>query len=179
MRKWRIKKVSKWLVGNRILDCGCGDGSLLDVISEDTYYVGIDVNEERIEKDKKRGRRNARFLLGDVEQDELKVGKFDVVVACALIEHLKNPKKFLLKISKLLSKNGRILITTPTVEADRILNLGSNIGIFDKEAYKEHRGYWGINEFKEVAKELNLTIYHYEKFQFGLNQLIVLSKGRK
>jgi 2-polyprenyl-3-methyl-5-hydroxy-6-metoxy-1,4-benzoquinol methylase len=175
LEKWRTGRIVRWLNGERILDCGCGSGSLLDAIGKDKFYVGIDIRKECIKRVK--GRKNARFLLMDVERDDLRIGKFDTAVACALIEHLKSPDRFLSKISKLLTKNGRILITTPTPEAERILDFGSIIGIFDRDAYKDHKGYWDYEEFKKAADRLGLRIEYYEKFQFGLNQFVVLSRS--
>lgn len=174
LREWRIRKVLGWLRGESILDCGCGSGSLLDAIGKEKHYVGIDVNKECING--RHVRKGAKFLLMDVERDELRIGKFDSVVACALIEHLTNPSEFISKISRLLNKNGRILITTPTSKADIILNLGSYIGIFDRGAYEEHKVYWDYEDFRRVAQELGLRIEHYERFQLGLNQLVVLSR---
>ena len=178
LKNWRIKKVSKWISGKRILDCGCGDGVLLDVIGEDTDYTGIDINREHIDNAKSR-RLNAKFLMLDVEGDLKVHGKFDVIVMCALIEHLKNPERFLSIISRLLAKNGRIVITTPTPKANKILNLGSAVGIFDMEAFKEHKSYFTYDDFGRIAKNLGLKIEHYEKFQLGLNQLVVLCKAKQ
>jgi|SRR5271157_2031813 len=174
LREWRVRKVLGWIRGDSILDCGCGSGSLLDAIGKEKKYTGVDVDKRCING--RRARKGARFLLMDVERDELRIGRFDTIVACALMEHLANPREFISKISGLLNKNGRILITTPTSNADIILNLGSSIGIFDRGAYEEHKAYWGYEDFRKAARELGLRIEHYEKFQLGLNQLVVLSK---
>ncbi|MCX6776184.1 MAG: class I SAM-dependent methyltransferase [Candidatus Micrarchaeota archaeon] len=176
LRKWRIRKASRWVQGKRILDCGCGDGSLLGIIGENVDYLGVDINEKVINEAKGRYR-GANFILLNVEKGDLgRYGKFDSVVACALLEHLNNPKKFISKIVKLLSRDGRIIITTPAPISHNILGYGSTIGIFEREAFEEHKHYLIYDDFRRMAKELKLTIKHYERFQFGLNQLVVLSK---
>jgi SAM-dependent methyltransferase len=172
LKKWRIKKVSKWIAGKRILDCGCDDGSLLNVIDETAEYVGVDIKEVRSKITRKK---NVKFLVLDFEKDELRVKKFDSIVVCALIEHLKDPKKFLSNITNLLARDGRIIITTPVPEASKILDFGSAAGIFDRAAFEDHKNYMTYEDFEAAAKELGLRMEHYERFELGLNQLIVLS----
>lgn len=43
--------------------------------------------------------------------------KFDLVVAIEIIEHLENPFRFVRECSKILKKDGLIVLTTPNVES--------------------------------------------------------------
>ncbi len=43
--------------------------------------------------------------------------KFDLAVAIEIIEHLENPFRFVRECSKILNKNGLLLLTTPNVES--------------------------------------------------------------
>jgi 2-polyprenyl-3-methyl-5-hydroxy-6-metoxy-1,4-benzoquinol methylase len=56
-------------------------------------------------------------LIGDVEAMELPfpAGSFDVVLAGDVIEHLRDPGRFLTRIRPLIRPGGRLVLTTPNV----------------------------------------------------------------
>ena len=35
-------QAAQWLEGKRVLDCGCGRGKLIDLLSPDVCYTGVD-----------------------------------------------------------------------------------------------------------------------------------------
>ena len=65
------------------------------------------------------------MLVGDVEKLDLPFvpGSFDVVLCGDLIEHLREPERFLARMLPLLRPDGRIVLTTPNV-ANWTLRLG-------------------------------------------------------
>jgi len=72
----------------RVLDAGCGTGSLLEYLPRDIGYVGFDFNPAYIEAAMRRYGSRGRFIcarVGDALPDE---GTFDRVVALALLHHL-------------------------------------------------------------------------------------------
>ncbi len=103
-----------------VLDAGCGSGNtLLEFATEVRYIVGIDSNEESI-----------RFLERKIEDsqiqnalakrlDLLKIGslnlRFSKVIMSEVIEHLTEEYsvKTLTEIGKVITRDGRVLITTP------------------------------------------------------------------
>jgi len=55
-----------------------------------------------------------RCLPGDLFQlDPAKIGQFDLVIACEIVEHVAHTVKFLSQLKRLTAPQGRILITTP------------------------------------------------------------------
>jgi len=78
--------------GARILDVGCGTGSLLDFVSHDVDYVGFDENPAYIESALRRYGMRGRFRcarVGEVLEDD---GEFDLVVAMAVLHHLDDDR---------------------------------------------------------------------------------------
>ncbi len=75
--------------GARILDAGCGAGSLLDSLPPDVEYVGFDVNAAYIESARCRYGDRGQFCCAGIE-DAVSgdAGEFDVVVAVAFLHHL-------------------------------------------------------------------------------------------
>jgi len=104
---------------SRVLDLGSGSGRIGGYLKENLgcKVIGAEIN--------KKVAKTAKMYLDDVivgnledkdiQQMILKRGKFDVILASAILEHLKEPEKFLKEIINALSKDAIILITLPNV----------------------------------------------------------------
>ncbi|MBD2666124.1 class I SAM-dependent methyltransferase [Richelia sinica FACHB-800] len=99
----------------RILDIGCGNGSLTNVIPQNGYEViGLEESESGV-KFANQSFPNCSFIQGsiyNIPYPELG-NKFDVVIACEVIEHLYYPKELVRNVKKCLKPNGVLIITTP------------------------------------------------------------------
>jgi 2-polyprenyl-3-methyl-5-hydroxy-6-metoxy-1,4-benzoquinol methylase len=99
----------------RALDIGCSSGYLARrLVERGATVVGIDVDEEAVQEARKICE---QVLIGDVETMELPLpeGSFDLVLAGDVIEHLRDPERFLARIRPLLRPGGRLVLTTPNV----------------------------------------------------------------
>lgn len=102
----RLKKSIKLAdvrLGEKVLDLGCGDMSLKQMLSPDVNYVGIDKNGGAIEYD-----------LEDGLPKAIKNQKFDIIFMNEFIEHIENFKSILLECKQILTEKGRIIISTPS-----------------------------------------------------------------
>jgi 2-polyprenyl-3-methyl-5-hydroxy-6-metoxy-1,4-benzoquinol methylase len=109
-----IKKL-KELGGEKILDLGCGNGFLCQIISTHGFNVtGCDVDENGIEIAKK-AHKDITFKLLSVYDDPalLMDGNFDVVISTEVIEHLLLPRHLPRFAKAVLKKNGYLIISTP------------------------------------------------------------------
>ena len=174
LEKWRMYKVSRHIRGGHILDCGCGSGKFLEY-NQDFDYTGVDINRDviRYAQKKHADRKNTRILTIPefIESDK----KYDSIIMIAVLEHLDHPVDMIQKLKETLKKGGRIVITTPTPQTNRILKMGSKMGLFIKEAFEEHKSLLERSAFVEIAKETGLHLNTYQRFQCGLNQLVVFS----
>lgn len=97
----------------RILDVGCGNGEFLALARDAGYRgVGVDVSEAAGEICRGRGL-DAR--IGDFRGDGV-IGPgetFDLVTFWDVVEHLPDPRSFLVRAHQLLSPGGHVLIKTP------------------------------------------------------------------
>ncbi len=110
-------KIMKKHNPSTILDLGCGDGSFAVKLAENfdnTKIYGIDVSQEAINYAKDKGI-IASVVNIDYEKLPFKGEFFDFVFAGEIIEHLVNVDHFLEEIFRILSPEGKLLLTTPNL----------------------------------------------------------------
>jgi len=100
-----------------ILDVGCGGGNaLLDFKNhhQNWFFTGIDFSDTAIAC-AANSLPEGKFLQGDanVILKELSKDTYDVVLAHDIIEHVVEPKIFILNLSKILKPGGKIYLTLP------------------------------------------------------------------
>jgi 2-polyprenyl-3-methyl-5-hydroxy-6-metoxy-1,4-benzoquinol methylase len=99
----------------RILDIGCGNGSLSNFLAQQGYeVVGVEESESGV-KLANQSFPSCRFIQGsiyDLPYSELG-DNFDIVIAVEVIEHLFYPKELVRSSKKCLKPNGGLILTTP------------------------------------------------------------------
>jgi len=168
LAKWRIKKIIKLIRGNEILDFGCGMGTLADYVREKNYY-GVDINEDVIQSAKHHYHNKNKIHFYTYQEFEKLDLQYDTIILSAVIEHLSNPQFYLSNFKNLLTTGGRIIITTPTTKAQKILEIGARFNLFSKEAADEHQHLFNRTDFEKFSNEIGLEIEYYGRFEFGLN----------
>jgi 2-polyprenyl-3-methyl-5-hydroxy-6-metoxy-1,4-benzoquinol methylase len=101
--------------GGRVLDAGCSAGYLSErLVERGSTVVGIELDPGAAERARAVCE---QVIVGDVEMIELpfEPGSFDAVVCGDLIEHLRDPGRFLERVRPLLRAGGRLALTTPNV----------------------------------------------------------------
>lgn len=106
--------------GLRLLDCGCGPGSItlgLAALVSPGEVMGLDQQQSQVElarvAAKSEGITNARFDVGSVYELPFPENSFDVVFAHAVFEHLREPAKALSEIGRVLAPGGMIALRSP------------------------------------------------------------------
>ena len=116
----RISKILNFLSKfrfDRILDIGCGDGTLTVLLAKtvdakDVY--GVDISEIGLNEARKKGIRCFKVDT-DIEELPFEEDSFDFVFCGEFIEHVINTDKLLKDIHKVLKPNGKLVITTPNI----------------------------------------------------------------
>jgi len=102
--------------GMRVLDVGCGNGSMVgELISRGCQVVGIDLSEEGIAI-ARRTHPQARFeVLAADDQLMARLGEkpFDRVLSTEVVEHVYDPRGYARGCVSALKPGGRFVCSTP------------------------------------------------------------------
>jgi SAM-dependent methyltransferase len=98
-------------VSNRLLDVGCGAGSLLEAARRAGWDAeGTEVSRPAVEHVRGEG---FKVFHGELAEAAYPAGHFDVVTASEIIEHVPEPLPMLREIARILRPGGLFWATTP------------------------------------------------------------------
>lgn len=154
----------------RLLDIGCGNGSLLAAAKEKGYtnVVGIDISPEQVEIANKLGVLEVKLgNLNDLitQQNE----KFDVISGMDIIEHFSKDEltELVLNLKKILNPGGMVIFRTPNMDApytsvfsygdfthECLLNKSSALQLMKSCGYSSVQVSGGLIRIKNPIKEI-------------------------
>jgi ubiquinone/menaquinone biosynthesis C-methylase UbiE len=104
--------------GDRILDVGCGTGTVLNYVSKKNKITGfgIDVSESMVDmaKGKETG---CEFAVGDAGDLQFEDASMDVITACMAYHHFPDQQKFRKEALRVLKSGGSLYICDPRFPA--------------------------------------------------------------
>ena len=101
--------------GARVLDVGCGTGSLSRIVADVCHadVVGIEADPRRAAR---AGARGLTVRVGYFSHELIReLGSFDVVLFADVLEHLPNPQAMLLLARECLKSRGSVIVSVPNV----------------------------------------------------------------
>ncbi len=173
LQRWRIAKATRFVrSGDRLLDVGCFDRTLLDRVS-DRIAAGTGVDPEAIPYDDGR----LRVLAESFPKPGLfETGSFDCITLLAVLEHVDDPSGLAAECHRLLAPGGRLVVTVPHPFVDRILDVLIRLRILDGMEAEAHHGF-DVARTGPIFREQGFTLMHRAAFQLGLNHLFVWQRG--
>ena len=140
-----LKLLKKYLhkkTGNRILDAGCGTGSLMKKLKIFGNIYGIDISNEALKFARSNGLKQVR--KGSVTNIPFKENQFNAVVSIDVLYHkaVKSDLKALKEFIRVLKPGGVLIIKNP---AHDWLRGSHDLVIHTKRRYSK-------NEFREKLK---------------------------
>jgi SAM-dependent methyltransferase len=157
LKTQRLKKVSTYAHG-RVLDYGCGTGDLLEYCRPASYF-GYDPDRQSVEIAR------VRYPGYEFSSDHSVLQKAG---------HVESPHATLAALKQLLAPQGRFVLTTPHPHWRIAHDFGARLGIFNREASREHKSFLDRPKIFLLGRDLELKVLHFEEFLLGANQLIIL-----
>ncbi len=106
-----------------ILEIGCATGALLSSFNENGWRVlGVEVGSGMAEYARKTFGIDVR--TGFLEEMHFADGRFDVIMALHLVEHLNDPGGFLAELRRIIKPSGSLYLITPNIDSFQALLRG-------------------------------------------------------
>lgn len=143
-----------------ILDVGCGTGYFAHLVSKYKCTIkGIDFSEEAIKIAKTNYKKtNLSFEKIDIQNEDKKLEKFDIITSLGTLEHMDNPLEILSILKKHLEKNGKMIITSPNWINPRGYMLMPLYFLLDAPITLADLHYFTPVDFEYFAKKLNMNL---------------------
>jgi 2-polyprenyl-3-methyl-5-hydroxy-6-metoxy-1,4-benzoquinol methylase len=108
------------LEGRRILEIGCGRGDFTCWLAREfgntAEVCGADFSATAVRKAQafaKSRQLRARWLVTDIQSIAAPSSNFDVVFCCETLEHVRDPRKAVAELVRVLKPGGRLFVSTP------------------------------------------------------------------
>ena len=173
------KLVDEHLCFKRILEIGCGTGYVTQALAEHfpaAAITAVDIAPGMIEHIKSTLQYdNVEFICGDIEEMTLN-GKYDLIISNATFQWFNHLDKTLVKLAKLLDKNGVLCFSTfgqntfielyeAFEKAKELLNIS--------EAVSPGQSFYSLNALQDICKNIvtdnhldNMEIFSTECYEY-------------
>ncbi len=167
--KWLFKKrmyialkFLKIIKTDVLIDIGCGDGSLLQLINKQGIKTramwGIDLNQKVIQLESQI--KNCNFGVQNILKTDFQNRTFDVAICLDVLEHMKDIEGAIIEIKRILKDNSHLIVSSP-VES----TLYKLLRFIIKGSYSQATGP-GAGKHYYNAKQLDKII-----LQMGFNRV--------
>ena len=104
--------------GRRLLEIGCGHGDFLVEAAAQGYVItGLEYSPHACEVTRARVGDAAEIVCGELETWHSGDREFDLVVLSDVIEHVRHPRAFLVRLHQLLARGALVFIATPDLQS--------------------------------------------------------------
>lgn len=140
---------------NNVFEIGSGEGFILQYIHDernDLHLTGSDIDVDFIKQTaNSMNLPNITWCVADAESLPLKPNSIDLILACEVMEHLNEPKKFLSECVRVHAKY--YLFTVPQEPLWRILNMARFKYVLSGGNTPGHVQHWTYKGFLSLVNQ--------------------------
>jgi 2-polyprenyl-3-methyl-5-hydroxy-6-metoxy-1,4-benzoquinol methylase len=158
----------------RVLDVGCGTGSLLRALEAAGGFDvwGLELSEYAASR--ARDTTHARVIVGDVLTAALEGETFDVINATEVIEHLRDPLAFFRRVKSLLRPGGLFIYNTGNIEGAYARALGAQWPYLHPEG---HLFYYSPSTLERYFHRAGLGVLRVADLERKRRRVVVEAEG--
>ena len=117
-----LKQRNAWALSRVVLnkndviaDIGCGSGTLLDQLANNTKHVyAIDISEQMLEEAKNNNNSiNIEYVQSSCEPCPLNNSSIDTIISLGVLDYVRDIESFVIELNKVLKPGGIAVITAP------------------------------------------------------------------
>lgn len=165
---------AKFTLEKPILDIGCGEGMFARLLFKNKIDVGIDPNQEEIKRAEEYGAYDELICCyGDKIPKPDKY--FKTIISNSVLEHIPNLSPVLKEAHRLLSDDGKFVVTIPTNYFEQnslIAKVLQNLHLKSLEfryrkffnSFWSHYHYYSVENWIKFFKENGFSVYHHETY---------------
>lgn len=168
--------IKERMTNRKILDFGCGVGGFLDHAKQSASNVaGVELEKALQDSFLERGLTVFPDLQAALEDG----GRWDIVTAFHVVEHLYDPRTVLKQLSSLLEEGGEMIIEVPSSD-DALLTLYNCTPFQNFTYWSQHLYLFNARTLGDLARQAGLKINWFKYIQrYPLsNHLYWLAEGK-
>ena len=142
-----------------LLEIGCGSGDLLSqAVKRGLKVIGVEYSQHACETARIKLGNNGDIVQGDISLLAGEKERFDYIVFCDVLEHVRDPRAFLKIVYDLLKPDGSILVVAPSIDSWSAKLLNTNW----MEYKLEHLFYFNTKNLRSLLFQEGFTeISHF------------------
>ncbi|MBN2141013.1 MAG: class I SAM-dependent methyltransferase [Desulfovibrionaceae bacterium] len=143
----------------RVIDIGAGTGLFVESAAEAGFQAeGLEINPNLVRRAKNRGTNLFSATLNELGS---RGKRYDLATSWFVLEHVPNPREFLLELSGLVRPGGLVYVSVPNIDALATRLQGPESATF---AGNSHINFFNRESLFRVAKDCGLRPIHAETY---------------
>lgn len=161
----RILKAFEGRISGKVLDVGCGDGTLTRILLKHDPHLkltGMDISETAIRQARDGHDHHLEYSVADVISMPYKSRSFDCIILVEVLEHVFDTMRVLSEMNRILKDDGCLFITT--TDFNGLKKLLISLIWFDRYFYptNPHIRIFTKNTLKDLLHKNGFKITHYQ-----------------
>lgn len=167
-----INQLAKDGVHRKILDLGCGTGSMSACFDDCYEKYGLEIPDSITQSVKDFFDRD-KLHIGFLDKEAFSDGFFDVVFCFHVVEHVPSPIEFIENISRILKTHGKLVISCPNFDGAMARRFGDNFRMLHDQTHCSLFGNQGLSDLlSDHGFQVEYTDYpFFDTEYFTMNNL--------
>lgn len=141
----------------RVLDAGCGRGTLARVLAPHVAeVVGVDQDESALASARDGAPANVTFVAGDVTALPFAYGAFDIAVCRGVLHHVRRPELVVSELARVTRPGGVVLVVDRLGDVDPLVAI--EVDRYWRESHPGHQRFLPDGDVRQLLDANNLVV---------------------